>query len=63
MVDGMVTMVDYQCSHLLGERFHRLAPVLPERIELDDVERIDDLMTYAHTVDLTNPIRWLHEVF
>jgi uncharacterized protein len=63
MIDGMMTVVDYQCTRLLGERFHRLAPVLPSAVALDDVERTDDLIAYARAVDLGPALAWLQEVF
>jgi len=63
MTDGMMTVVDYQCTRLLGERYHRLAPILPRPIALDDVERTDDLIAYAQAVDLDPCLTWLHEVF
>lgn len=63
MMDGMMTVADYQCTRLLGARFHRLAPVLPKPIALDDVERTEDLMAYAGEVDLSATIRWLEHVF
>jgi hypothetical protein len=63
MMDGMMTVVDYQCTRLLGEHFHRLAPILPSPVALDDVERTDDLIAYARAVDLGPALAWLDEVF
>jgi len=63
MIDGVMGVADYQCAHLLDEHYHRLAPVLPEAIALDDVDKIDDLIRYARAVDLTDTLAWLREHF
>ena len=46
MLDGAVSVADYQCRQLLGERYHRLNYVFAdeEKIGLDDHERRDDLV-------------------
>jgi len=63
MMDGMMTVADYQCTRLLGDRFHRLAPLLPKPVALDDVERTEELIAYAREVDLAATLRWLHQMF
>ncbi|MBY0525639.1 MAG: patatin-like phospholipase family protein [Gemmataceae bacterium] len=63
MMDGMMTVVDYQCTRLLGSRFHRLAPILPSAVGLDDAERADDLIAYARAVDLGPSIAWLQQSY
>src|SRR3989441_3175725 len=61
MVDGMMGVVDYQCARLLQHRYFRLAPILPERIGLDDVDKTSDLVKYAQDVNLEPTISWLRQ--
>ncbi|TLY39166.1 MAG: hypothetical protein E6K58_13780 [Nitrospirae bacterium] len=56
-------VADYQCAQLLDEHYHRLAPVLPKAIALDDASKIEDLIRYAKAEDLTDTIAWLREHF
>ena len=44
MMDGVMGVADYQCRQILGDRYHRLAPVFPPDhvIGLDAVDRIPD---------------------
>lgn len=61
MLDGTAGIADYQCRQLLGERYHRLAPVFPPgvRVPLDDVERIPYLIEFATGVPLEATVAWL----
>ena len=61
MVDGMMGVADYQCARLLQQRYFRLAPILPERIGLDDVDKTSDLIKYAQDVNLEPTITWLRQ--
>ena len=36
MQDGTVDVPHFQCEQVLGERYHRVQPVLPRKVELDD---------------------------
>jgi len=63
MVDGMMGVADYQCARLLQHRYFRLAPILPERIGLDDVDKIADLVKYAQDVDIQGAVAWLTRYF
>lgn len=63
MIDGMMTVADYQCTRLLGKRFHRLAPILPAPVGLDDAEKTDDLIAWARAVDLAATISWMQHRF
>ena len=63
MMDGGMGVTDYQCKQMLGDRYHRLAPVFPfpadQVIGLDAVDRIPDLVRFAETVDLSQAVKWL----
>jgi len=63
MVDGMMGVADYQCARLLQDGYFRLAPILPERIGLDDVDKIADLVKYAQDVDIQGAVAWLTRYF
>jgi patatin-like phospholipase/acyl hydrolase len=64
MLEGVAGIADYQCQRLLGEKYHRLAPVFPPgtRYALDDVARVPDMVKFAsdpQQVDLTDTIAFL----
>jgi patatin-like phospholipase/acyl hydrolase len=63
MFDGMLGVADYQCRQLLGRHYHRLSPVLPERIPLDAIHRVEDLLRYANEVRITRTVSWLKRAF
>jgi uncharacterized protein len=56
---GSMGVVEFECSRILGECFHRLATILPERIGMDDVKRIDELIALADAIDLAPTREWL----
>ncbi len=60
MLDGNSGVADYECRQLLGERYHRLNPLLPERINLDDISKIPRLAEIAARVTLEPTLDWLH---
>ncbi len=62
--DASTGIVDSQCRHMLGERYHRVDPVLPAGpwIPMDAVDRLGDLVEHAtHGVDLKETIRWIRD--
>ncbi|MDO9694201.1 MAG: patatin-like phospholipase family protein [Candidatus Latescibacteria bacterium] len=61
MLDGTAGIADYQCHQILGDRYHRLAPVFPRgmSIPMDGVDRIPYMTEYAQSLDLTATIDWL----
>jgi hypothetical protein len=61
MLDGSGGIADYQCRQLLGERYHRLAPVFPPGVSMpmDAVHRIPEMVQFAQGVDLAETITWL----
>lgn len=58
-----VDMVDYQCRRFLGERYHRLDPVLPENVYLDGVAGLRRLMEVARGEELGATADWLRRYF
>lgn len=61
MLDGSAGIADYQCSQLLGDRYHRLAPTFPKgvNIPLDDVKRIPYMLEFAAKLPLDASVDWL----
>lgn len=53
---------DYQCRRILGDRYHRLNPLLPEPIYLNDVDQLPRLQEIAAQADLTATLDWLKPV-
>jgi patatin-like phospholipase/acyl hydrolase len=66
MLDGVSGIADYQCRHLLGSRYKRLAPVFPQgtTIEMDAIDRIPYMRDFASTqVDISETVRWIREIW
>lgn len=63
MLDGMMGVADYQCARLLGDHYHRLAPVLPQPVGLDAVNKMGLLIQEAKQVDLSKTLAWLEQNF
>ena len=47
MQDGTVDVPHFQCSQILGDRYHRGQPVLPRKVELDDPGEVEFLEEVA----------------
>lgn len=52
-------IADYECRQILGRRYHRLNPVLPEPVTLDAVEKCDVLERMAKKHPLKDTLGWL----
>jgi patatin-like phospholipase/acyl hydrolase len=61
MLDGVNGIAHYQCSQLLGSRYHRVAPTFPagRTIGMDDVDDIPYMVEFASGLDLTATADWL----
>jgi patatin-like phospholipase/acyl hydrolase len=59
VLDGGSGVADYECRQLLGPRYHRLNPLLPERIDLDDVGKVKRLAEIGSRVTLEATLDWL----
>jgi len=63
MLEGMMGVADYECAHLLGTQYFRLAPYLPAPIPLDAASQIPALIADAGQVDISDAIDWLNANF
>lgn len=62
MLDGSNSYADYMCKHILPTpNYHRLAPVLPDKIDMDDADRMGDLLQIAGDIDLSPTTAWIEE--
>ncbi len=59
MIEGVMGVAEFQCRQLLGDRFHRLDPWLPQDIPLDCVKKIPEIAAIAQTVNLAPTIDWM----
>ncbi len=60
MLDGEMGVNHYQTMQILGpQRYHRLAPILPEPVNLDEVDKIPDLIRYANQVEIKPTVEWI----
>jgi len=65
ILDGVAGVADYQCRQILGNRYHRLAPVFPRgmAIRFDAVDKIPELVTFAESRDIAGTVAWLKKVW
>lgn len=56
---GMVEKSSLLCETLVGERFHRVDPVLNEDLPLDQPELIPSITTYALNYSLEHTFTWI----
>lgn len=63
MLDGVAGIADYQCAQILGDQYHRLAPVFPPGVSMpmDAVKRIPDMVAFAEQVPLGDTVNWLRQ--
>ncbi len=59
VLDGTSSVADYECRQILGLRYHRLNPLLPERIDMDAVNKIPRLIEIGARIMLEPTIEWL----
>jgi patatin-like phospholipase/acyl hydrolase len=61
MLDGTAGIADYQCKQMLGERYHRLAPVFPAgtTVPMDAVDKIPYMIEFAEALPIDRTIEWL----
>jgi len=63
LLDGSTEAINYSCSCLLHQNYHRVDPLLPQDIGLDDATQLKALIEVAEKVDLTSTEKWLTEVW
>ncbi len=63
MLEGTADIADYQCRQMLGERYHRLAPVFPPgtTIDMDGVDKIPYMIDFASNLSIKKTIQWLKQ--
>jgi Patatin-like phospholipase len=63
MLDGVNGIADYQCRHLLHDRYYRYAPTFEPGVTIgqDAVDQIPLLIDYARQLDLRALVAWLTE--
>jgi patatin-like phospholipase/acyl hydrolase len=66
MLDGVSGIADYQCQQMLGDHYHRLAPVFPpdDAFPLDAVDKIEDLIDFAEDpkkLKISKTVSWIRE--
>ena len=61
MMDGVAGIADFQCRQLLGDAYHRTAPVFEPGtyFPLDAVKNVPEMVDFAGAVDLEPTIDWL----
>jgi len=50
---------DMYARLMLAGNYHRLDPLLPRFVQLDDSEKMEQLVSWAFDVDLTDTIEWI----
>jgi patatin-like phospholipase/acyl hydrolase len=65
MLDGTTGIADYQCSQILGDRYHRLAPMFPvgKTVRLDEIDKIPYLIEFAEAVPIDKTVDWLKQTW
>lgn len=65
MFDGTAGIADYQCRQILGNRYHRLAPMFPvgTTVPMDDVDKIPYMVQFAESLPIDKTIDWLQRVW
>ena len=61
MLDGTAGIADYQCGQILGERYHRVAPIFPHgtTVPMDDIDKIPYMVEFAESIRIDGVVRWL----
>lgn len=65
MLDGTAGIADYQCKQILGDRYHRLAPVFPvgKTVPMDDIDKIPYMVEFAEAWPIDDTIDWLKKTW
>lgn len=61
MLDGVSGIADYECRHILRERYLRVAPVFPAgtAVSMDAADMVGYMAEFAESVDLTEAVAWI----
>jgi len=63
LLDSNSLCVDYECRHLLGDRYFRIDPLLSRPFGLDEASALPELKQLASTFDLTSCEQWLQKMW
>ena len=63
VTEASLSLPDYQCRQILGERYYRLNPNLPKPVRLDDIQQASHLAALAEQTDLSPIKQWLSAYF
>jgi len=63
LMDSCQEVIDYQCSYLLGSRYNRVDPFLPDEIPLDSDKDYGNLVNIAKRIDLAATEKWIQQVW
>jgi patatin-like phospholipase/acyl hydrolase len=61
LLEGSMSMVDFQCQQILGKNYYRVNPILSDQVSLDDWGRAPEMVTQANEMNLESASRWLKE--
>jgi hypothetical protein len=59
--EGVTDIAHFQCKHLLGTRYQRLAPDFPagKKIPLDAIKQVRYMVEFAMNQDITAAENWI----
>lgn len=65
MLDGTAGIADYQCYQILGQHYHRLAPVFPSgvTVPMDDIDKVPYMIEFAESFPIEKTIEWLKQTW
>jgi len=63
MMEGGVSVVDYQCRQILQDCYLRINPPLPIPIGLGSITNIPDLIDLAGSIDISGAVEWVSQYF
>lgn len=65
LMDGDSVTTEMVMHYMLSNRglYHRLDPRLPKQVELDAVEKVDELIEFAKHLDMTQTLKFVDEKF
>ena len=61
LLEGGISMIDFQCQQILGKSYHRINPPLSEKLRMDDWKKIPEMTETANEEDLKPSLKWLEE--
>lgn len=62
LFDANEEATSQSCHEILGDRFHRVQPLLDREIPLDSAASYNELCTIASEVDLSGTISWIEQI-